>query len=295
MRIGLALATVVAVAVAGFAGYKIGRDGNAERRSRTDPSIRTVTDASGAHRVITLRYGDIVRRPDAQTECLASAEGGFPNLFCTRMKGGRHEVIFYSDTVLVWPLDCRRCGPDGPVFDYLWTPYLVRASSTSQRLGRLELRARQTAVTYADAIREFGRPTSCRLLGGPSEAVARWRDVGIQLRLSTLGALPLGKDGCSAPREIHVATAYVSGRRWQTTKGLKVGMPVNAIRSVYPQAIFQGRPRGDWPAPAYWIVHTRTACIGTCRSPIVTVPRLSVHVRNGRVVGFFFPVGAQGE
>jgi hypothetical protein len=220
MRIGLAFATVVAVAVAGFAGYKIGRDGNAERRSRIDPSIRTVTDAS-AHRVITMRYGDIVRRPEAQTECLASGEGGFPNLFCTRIKGGRHEVIFYSDTVLVWPLDCRRCGPDGPVFDYLWTPYLVRASSISQRLGMLELRARKAAVTYAEAIREFGRPTSCRLLGSPSEAVARWRDIGIRLRLSTLSALPPGRMAArrrgrsTSPRRM---SRGVAGRRRKASR-----------------------------------------------------------------------------
>lgn len=295
MRFGIAFVAVIAAAVAGFAIYTFGWHENGEQESRTDPSVRTITDVSGVHREITLRYGDIVRRPEARTECLASGEGGIPNLFCTRIEGGRHEVIFYSDTVLVWPLDCRRCGPDGPVFDYLWTPYLVRASSASQRLGRLELRARKTAVTYADAIHEFGKPTSCRLLGSPSDARALWRDLGIRLRLSTLGALPPGKNGCSAPGKIHIATAYVSGGRWQTTKGLKIGLPVSAIRSLYPDAIFQSRLRGGWPAPAYWIVHARAPCIGTCRSRYVTVPRLSAQVRNGRVAGFFFPVGAQGE
>jgi hypothetical protein len=35
------------------------------------------------------------------------------------MSGGKHQIIFYSDDVLVWPLSR---GPDGPPFVYRWQP-----------------------------------------------------------------------------------------------------------------------------------------------------------------------------
>ena len=50
----------------------------------------------------TLRTGDVARAPLAATRCEASAEGGTPNLFCTRTPGGRYEVVFYEDTVLIY-------------------------------------------------------------------------------------------------------------------------------------------------------------------------------------------------
>ncbi len=69
--------------------------------------------------VYTLRDGDVAVRPEAATRCEASAEGGIPNLFCTRAPSGRHQIIFYADCVLVWPL---ARGPDGPPFSYGWDP-----------------------------------------------------------------------------------------------------------------------------------------------------------------------------
>jgi hypothetical protein len=111
-----ALAVAVAGAVAAFAVYTFGW------HEKGKPTITTVTRPAGVQRVFTLRDGDVVLRPSAGARCEASGEGGRPNLFCTRLGGGRHQVIFYDDVVLVWPLDCRGCGPDGPVFDYRWKP-----------------------------------------------------------------------------------------------------------------------------------------------------------------------------
>ena len=279
-RMGLAAFAVAAAgAVGGFAVYTFGwhNDGS---------------DRHAGH-VFTLRDGDVVVRPSAATRCEASGEGGRPNLFCTRLHGGRHQVIFYSNSVLVWPL---ARGPDGPPFSYLWTPYVLGASRARQFLGALELRDLEHAVTYADAIRAFGKPTSCRLLGYPSDAWASWRSLGVRLRLSTLGAQPHGKNGCTAPASIYIHAAYVSGQRWQTSTGLRVGLPVDVIRKLYPHAIVQRRGIRDWPHPAYWLVHVRTRCVvGVCGSRTVTAPRLTAYVRAGRVAGFFFPVGAEGE
>jgi hypothetical protein len=254
------------------------------------------TDGGRTGHVFTLRDGDAVVRPSAATRCVASGEGGRPNLFCTRLHGGRHQVIFYSDAVLVWPLDCPGCGPDGPVYDYLWTPYVIGASRSRQFIGRLELRDLEHAVTYGDAIRAFGKPTSCRLLGYPSDAVATWRSLGIRLRLSTLGAQPAGKNGCTAPGSIYIHAAYVSGGQWQTQEGLRVGLAVDVIRHLYPGAIPQPRANRDWPHPAYWIIHVRERCVvGVCGPRLHTAPRLTAYVKAGRVAGFFFPVGAEGE
>lgn len=278
-----AFAVAVAGAVGGFAVYTFGWHDNSGH-----------PNASRTHGVITLRDGDVVVRPSAATRCEASGEGGRPNLFCTRMHGGRHQVIFYSDSVLVWPLDCPGCGPDGPVSSYLWTPYVLGASRDRQSIGKLELRSRSRSVTYQDAINVFGKPTSCARLA-PDTAIAIWRPLGLRLRLATLGGLPPGKNGCDAPRSIYIHSAQVVGKQWQTARGLMVGLPAEVIRQLYNDAIFQRHPRGDWPAPAYWLVHARTACIGVCVKRFVTVPRLSAYVKRGRVAGFFFPVGAEGE
>jgi hypothetical protein len=275
-----AFAVAVAGAVGGFAIYTFGWHDDSGEGRRTS-------------HVITLRAGDVVVRPSAGTRCEASGEGGRPNLFCTRLHGGRHQVIFYPDAVLVWPLER---GPDGPPFSYLWTPYALGASRDDQFLGTLELRNLKHSVTYRDAIVAFGKATSCRLLGSPTEAIAVWRRLGLRLRLATLGGMPPGKNGCTAPGFIHIHSVFVSGEQWRTLKGLRVGLPAALLRELYPRAIFQRRPVRGWPAPAYWIVHVRERCVvGVCSSRYATSPRLTAVVRGKHVAGFYFPVGAEGE
>ncbi len=104
-KVVAALAIVVAGTVGAFAVYTFG--------------WREDTASAPSPRVYVLRDGDIVLRREAATRCMASGEGGVPNLFCARIGGGRHDVIFYSDSVLVWP---HARGPDGPPFSYRWEP-----------------------------------------------------------------------------------------------------------------------------------------------------------------------------
>src|SRR5436305_5065272 len=59
------------------------------------------------HAIYTLRQGDVVRDPLTATRCEATAEGGTPNLFCTRTTKGRHQFVFYKDAVLVFDLGDR--------------------------------------------------------------------------------------------------------------------------------------------------------------------------------------------
>ncbi len=175
--------------------------------------------------------------------------------------------------------------------------FVLRAARNYQTLGNLELRRRKDSVSLADAIRAFGKPSSCRAGQYSGTALARWHSLGVRLRLATLGGLPPGKNGCTAPGSIYINVAYVSGSRWQTSLGLRVGSTVDDLRSLYPNAIFKRRPLGVlWPAPSYWIVHVRERCvIGICNTRYQTVSRLAAHVKSGKVVEFFFPVGAQGE
>ena len=115
-----ALAIAVGGAVAAFAVYTFGwHDSDTRTATRNDPSVKTVKGVRGSHRVYTLRDGDYVRRPQAAVECLASQEGGFPNLICLRIGGGRHTFIFHKDSVSV-------IGPDAeplePSESFDWEP-----------------------------------------------------------------------------------------------------------------------------------------------------------------------------
>jgi hypothetical protein len=108
----IALAVAVAGAVGAFAVYTFGW--------RDDPGVRRANNVpTNGPRTYVLRDGDVVLRREAATRCLASQEGGFPNLFCARIGEGRHDVIFYSDVVQVWP---HARGPDAPPFSYRWEP-----------------------------------------------------------------------------------------------------------------------------------------------------------------------------
>jgi hypothetical protein len=123
MKALAALAILVAGFVSAFAVYTFGW--HESKSKQGDGLSQAFTDEVGTHYVYTLRDGDIVVRPEASARCEASGEGGTPNLFCTRVGGGRHQVIFYKDNVLVWPLDCPACGPDGPVYTYHWAEQLT--------------------------------------------------------------------------------------------------------------------------------------------------------------------------
>jgi hypothetical protein len=74
--------------------------------------------ASGSARVYTGRPGDVFRVPSAATRCLVTQEGGFPQLHCSRIGGGRYTVDFFSSSVLVW----RNGNPDRPAFSAKWGP-----------------------------------------------------------------------------------------------------------------------------------------------------------------------------
>ena len=91
--LGVALTLAVLAVVLVLAG---GRDGTRNVQARR-PAPRGPV-------IYTLRTGDVVRDPLTATRCEASDEAGFPNLFCTRMRQGRYQIVFYGDEVQVFDL-----------------------------------------------------------------------------------------------------------------------------------------------------------------------------------------------
>ena len=65
----------------------------------------------------TLSTGQVVLRPEAAVRCEASVEGGFENLYCTRIGGGRYSFAFYEHSVLVYG---PRGEPTDPDFSLRW-------------------------------------------------------------------------------------------------------------------------------------------------------------------------------
>ena len=100
MKALAALGIVVTGAVAAFAVYTFGwRESDGDDQMPLGSATRKY--------VYTIHPGDVIRVPAAATRCIASQEGGFPNLYCTRTPRGRYRFVFYKDSVLVW-------GPGGP-------------------------------------------------------------------------------------------------------------------------------------------------------------------------------------
>jgi hypothetical protein len=165
--------------------------------------------------------------------------------------------------------------------------FVLRAGTNFQRVGDFTVRR---DPTYRGAIRAFGEASRCRLVSGPTFVEASWRPLGLTILLVTFGGMPGGETGCTRPDLIHVSTIHITGSRWYTAAGLKVGQSGARVSQLYPRAIFRKRER------AWWLVHARVRCVlGLCEHEFETVPRLIAKMRNGRVASFVFPVGAQGE
>ena len=172
-------------------------------------------------------------------------------------------------------------------------PWVLRAGRSFQQVGQFRIDA---DPTYRGAIRALGPASSCRLAAIDSGAIVRWAALGLRIRIATLGVIPPGKTACTAPVDLKVDNVRITSTRWRTSLGLRVGSSAGALRRLYPHASYHQKGLSEgFPAQSYWLVTTRTACLGTCATRFVTVPQLAAGVREGKVAFFSLRVGAQGE
>ena len=162
----------------------------------------------------------------------------------------------------------------------------IRASAKMQLLGDYRI---DRNPTYQGAINAFGEPDKCTTVRF-GDGVAVWHSLGFRLYATTLDYPGRGANACNTPEAYSINHVTVTGRRWHTSFGLRVGDSTTRLRRLYPRAV---RHRG-WNA-GFWLVTARRRCLGECDTEFVTVPRLVARVQSGRVGALVFPVYAQGE
>jgi hypothetical protein len=167
-----------------------------------------------------------------------------------------------------------------------WT---VQASSRAINVGGYRIYGGTVLPNYQGAIGVFGTPQMCVLRPfAPGQKPAsnysrvRWTTLGLTAEFITYGVISDGGDACSKPRDVQLSTLTVTGTRWRTDLGLKVGDTAAQLQHLYPTAL----PHNN----AYWII-TRKSVVGS----VATVPVFSVTIAHGRVTSFVFSIGAQGE
>jgi len=157
--------------------------------------------------------------------------------------------------------------------------FVIDARGSATGLGRVlrigDLRPQRDA-TLAAARAAFGRPSRRR--DRDSLCPVAWRGIGVRILFANFGA-----GGACAPRLGRAQVAVVSGRRWRTAQGLRIGATPRRLREVYPRADRVG-------ARSYRIVTAFTP-FGVDRPYAVVSARLS----EGRVSSFRLFVGAAGE
>lgn len=155
----------------------------------------------------------------------------------------------------------------------------LNADGFLTRLGPVRVGTRASSLARAYAV--FGRPTTDR--GTGTLRRVRWSTAGISVVGLTLG-------GCRNPdrcrtNELRIQTARVTGPRWQTATGLRVGDPAARIDELYPQASAPADGTGNV------VVADAYSAIGDGGD----IPILTARVRDDVVTGFDVWIGDAGD
>jgi hypothetical protein len=125
------------------------------------------------------------------------------------------------------------------------------------------------SATPAQAIAAYGAPSALRRQG--TTCTSRWPAIAL-----SLGFLSFDANPCSAGVLVH---AVVTGRRWRTNRGLRIGDSRARLRALYPGATAH---RDGW-----WLV-TRHACAEVGGQAF---PGLLARTAHRRVAGFVVTAG----
>lgn len=159
-------------------------------------------------------------------------------------------------------------------------PHVVRTNADGfvTRLGPVRVATRTSNLS--GAYRAFGRPTSASGRGNVRRV--RWKAAGVSIVAATFGGC---RRSTCATRELRIQSARVTGPRWQTAAGLRVGEPATRIAALYDGA--EGPEDGSG-----------TVVLQDAYSPIGDggeIPIVTARVRGGVVTGFDVWVGGAGE
>jgi hypothetical protein len=183
---------------------------------------------------------------------------------------------------------------------------LLAACSVSGEKS-LELRVDEASTVIGDyraeddptlrgATAVFGEPSECRILPVTKFSLVRWRQLGLRMEFGSYGGYPRGGNACVSRAHARLSRVYVTGPRWRTSRGLRVGDTQDRLAELYPKA---NRVRGadiDWAGAdpgrwrGWWLV-VRVTHIGEFHP----YPALLARVGRGRVSEFVVHVGAQGD
>lgn len=160
------------------------------------------------------------------------------------------------------------------------SPHVIRLNDEGfvTRLG--PVRVVGGRPTLPNAYRAFGRPSSER--GKRTVRYVEWRAAGVSITGATLG-------GCRRTRcrtdELQVQSARVTGPRWQTAEGLRVGDPTARVAELYDVDV----PAGD---------DSRDVVVADAYYPVGgdgDLPTVTARIRDGIVKGFDVWVGGAGD
>jgi hypothetical protein len=153
-------------------------------------------------------------------------------------------------------------------------PFVIRGD---YRVGEFRVKA---DGTLGGARAAFGEPSSRVLRGGVCHV--DWRSAGVRMTFYNLG----GESPCDS-RTGRFGTAVITGPRWRTSKGLRIGAPSASVGRFFPRA----RYRIDAYYGAGWWLVVRTTPFGLGDE----YPGLLARVRGSRVTAFVIRYQAGGE
>lgn len=147
--------------------------------------------------------------------------------------------------------------------------YVVPVSPGSSGFGTFREGTEDTsAAALVDA---FGEPDSTTEIGRGTGCRLRWKAIGAQANLTNYG-----QDGVDPCTEGYFYEAILTGPKWHTTKGLRVGSSEAAARKASKRTCTVSR----CGRPGYAIELHRIDCA------TVKVPGVIVQTRSGKVSAF---------
>jgi hypothetical protein len=146
--------------------------------------------------------------------------------------------------------------------------WLVQAGKTFQRAGEYTVRRN---ARLQDAIKAYDEPSTCRVVGSENHAVAHWADRGIWIDAWTYGLLPEGETGCTSPDLIYVSEIRLTGMRWTTSLGLRVGDRTDQAQEAVPARAV--RRSANWASPQRVLARYSTRPMHRCLLAIRACPR----------------------